>query len=60
MKGAGITGLRFHDLRHTATTRLFEKGLGIMEVALITGHHDLRMLKRYTHLKPESLVARLG
>ena len=60
LKGAGITGLRFHDLRHTATTRLFEKGLGIMEVALVTGHQDLRMLKRYTHLKPESLVTRLG
>jgi integrase len=51
---------RFHDLRHEATSRLFEKGLNIMEVALITGHEDLRMLKRYTHLKPESLVARLG
>ena len=60
LKSAGITGLRFHDLRHTATTRLFEKGLGIMEVALVTGHQDLRILKRYTHLKPESLVARLG
>ena len=56
---AGITGLRFHDLRHTATTRLFEKGLGIIEGALVTGHQDLRMLKRYTHLKPETLVARL-
>ena len=60
LKGAGITGLRFHDLRHTATTRLFEKGLGIMEVSSITGHSDFKMLKRYTHIKPESLVARLG
>ena len=59
LKGAGITGLRFHDLRHTATTRLFEKGLGIMEVSSITGHSDFKMLKRYTHIKPESLVARL-
>ena len=57
---AGIIDLRFHDLRHTATTRLFERGLGIMEVASITGHEDLKMLKRYTHIKPESLVARLG
>ena len=57
---AGITDLRFHDLRHTATTRLFERGLGIMEVALVTGHQDLRMLKRYTHLRAEDLVARLG
>jgi len=51
---------RFHDLRHEATSRLFERGLNVMEVALVTGHQDLRMLKRYTHIKPESLVARLG
>ena len=51
---------RFHDLRHEATSRLFERGFNVMEVALVTGHQDLRMLKRYTHLKPESLVARLG
>ena len=57
---AGITDLRFHDLRHTATTRLFERGLGIMEVALVTGHQDLRMLKRYTHLRAKDLVGRLG
>ena len=57
---AGITDLRFHDFRHTATTRLFERGLGIMEVASITGHENLKMLKRYTHIKPESLVAGLG
>ena len=46
---AGIEDLRFHDLRHEATKRLFEKGLDIMEVASITGHKDLRMLRRYTH-----------
>ena len=49
-----------HDMRHEATLRLFEKGLSIVEVASITGHEDLKMLKRYTHIKPESLVARLG
>ena len=57
---AGIEGLRFHDLRHEATTRLFEKGLNIMEVASITGHKDLRMLRRYTHLKAEDLAKKLG
>ena len=51
---------RFHDLRHEATSRLFEKGLNTMEVASITGHEDLRMLKRYTYLRAEDLVKRLG
>jgi len=56
---AGITDLRFHDLRHEATSRFFEKGLEIMEVSSITGHKDLRMLKRHTHLKAENLVHKL-
>jgi len=57
---AGIIGLNFHDLRHEATSRFFEKGLNIMEVASITGHKDLQMLKRYTHLRAEDLAAKLG
>jgi integrase len=57
---AGIEGLTFHDLRHEATSRLFEKGLNPMQVAAITGHKTLQMLKRYTHLKAEDLVGMLG
>jgi len=57
---AAIEDLRFHDLRHEATTRLFEKGLNVMEVSSITGHRDLRMLQRYTHLKAEDLARKLG
>ena len=45
-KAAGIEGLTFHDLRHEATSRLFEKGLNPMQVAAITGHKTLQMLKR--------------
>lgn len=56
---AELVNLRFHDLRHTATTRLFELGLNIMEVATITGHKDLRMLRRYTHLRAEDLARKL-
>ena len=56
---ANITGVRFHDLRHEATSRLFEKGLNVMEVAAITGHKTLDMLKRYTHLKAEDLAKKL-
>jgi integrase len=55
-----IENFHFHDLRHEATSRLFEKGLNIMEVASITGHKDLKMLKRYTHLRAEDLAAKLG
>ncbi len=59
-KKAGIAGLRFHDLRHEATSRLFEHGLAIQEVAAITGHKTLQMLKRYTHLRAEDLAVKLA
>jgi len=48
-KGAGITHLRFHDLRHEAISRLFEKGLTVPEVASISGHKTPSMLFRYAH-----------
>jgi integrase len=57
---ANISDLRFHDMRHEATSRLFEKGLNLMEVATITGHKTLDMLKRYTHLRAEDLAKKLG
>lgn len=51
----GIIDLHFHDMRHEGTSRLFEAGLQIHQVALVTGHKDWKMLRRYTHLRPESL-----
>lgn len=59
-KTAGVEGLRLHDLRHEATSRLFERGFNMMEVASITGHKTLAMLKRYTHLSPHDLAEKLG
>ncbi|WP_231727229.1 site-specific integrase [Kordiimonas lipolytica] len=56
----GIRDLRFHDLRHEATSRLIEKGLGVMEAAHVTGHRSLQMLKRYTHIRPQSLLDKIG
>lgn len=41
--------------RHEATSRLFENGLSVEQVALVTGHRDWKMLKRYTNLRPERL-----
>lgn len=52
---AGIEGLHFHDLRHEAVSRLFEAGFTVEQAALVSGHRDWRSLKRYTHLRPESL-----
>jgi integrase len=57
---SGIVNLHFHDLRHEAISRFFEKGLTIPEVALISGHRDVRQLFRYTHLRAENVVAKLG
>jgi integrase len=60
VKAAGIDDLRFHDLRHEAVSRLFELGLNPMEVAAISGHKTLQMLKRYTHLRAAELVLKIG
>ncbi|MGN7956699.1 site-specific integrase [Agrobacterium tumefaciens] len=57
---ADIKELRFHDLRHEGVSRLFERGLNVIEVSSISGHKELRMLKRYTHLSADDLVDRLG
>lgn len=57
---AGLSGMVFHDLRHEATSRLFERtDLDIMEIRAITGHETLQMLARYTHLRTARLVQRL-
>lgn len=55
-----LDDLHFHDIRHEAVTRFFEKGLNMMEVSTISGHKTLQMLKRYTHLKAEDLARKLG
>lgn len=59
-KRAGILDLRLHDLRHEATSRLFELGLDRVEAAAVTGHKTLQMLKDYTHLKARNIAQKLG
>ena len=56
---AGVHDFRFHDLRHEAVSRLVEAGLTDQEVAAISGHKSMQMLKRYTHLRAEDLVSKL-
>ena len=57
LERSGITNLRFHDLRHEATSRFVEAGLSDQQVSSITGHKSMQMLKRYTHLRNEDLVS---
>lgn len=54
-----IEDLHLHDLRHEGVSRLFEAGLDIPRVAMISGHQSWTTLKRYTHLKPADVIARL-
>ena len=57
---AQIEDFRFHDLRHEAVSSLFERGFNTMEVASVSGHKTLQMLKRYTHLRAADIAKRLG
>lgn len=57
---AGCAGLKFHDLRHEATSRLFEKTtMSEMEISKITGHRTMRMLARYANLRGSNLADKL-
>ncbi len=59
LQRADIENLRFHDLRHEATSRFVEAGLSDQEVSSITGHKSMQMLKRYTHLRTENLSEKI-
>lgn len=63
----GIIDLHLHDLRHEGVSRLFEAGYRIEQVALVSGHRDWAMLRRYTqvrakdlHREPSPPASRLG
>lgn len=58
---AGILNYTFHDLRHEALSRLAERGdISVLEMAAVSGHKTLQMLKRYTHLNAQRLAEKLG
>lgn len=59
VKRSGLPDLHFHDLRHEAISRFFERGLSVPEVALISGHKTPSMLFRYTHLKAAAVAQKL-
>jgi integrase len=57
---AEVEDLRVHDLRHEALSRFSEMGLNTPELASISGHKDVRMLLRYTHVQPAALAVKLA
>ena len=57
---AGCEDLHFHDLRHEATSRIFERTtLDAVSISRITGHKDPRMLRRYSNLRGSDLARKL-
>lgn len=57
---AGCENLVFHDFRHEATCRYYERTkLSDIQIARITGHKDMRMLRRYASLRGSDLVGEL-
>lgn len=59
LKDAEIEVLHFHDLRHEATSRLFEAGLTTAEVMSITGHTTKEMVDRYSHYSAALVLKKL-
>lgn len=58
---AKVEGLRLHDLRREATSRLFERGdLSIVEVSAITGHKTLQMLRVYSAPRASDIARKLA
>jgi hypothetical protein len=57
---AGIQEVRFHDLRHIAITRIAQKLPNLIELAAVSGHKNVAMLKRYYHPNAAELAIKLG
>jgi integrase len=51
---AGLPDLRFHDLRHTAATRLVSCHISLTEVGRVLGHTKPQTTYRYTNLTSET------
>jgi integrase len=57
---AGLDDLRFHDLRRTAITRMAEKLPNVIELAAVSGHKSLLVLRGYYRPSATGLAQKLG
>ena len=58
---AGISNYTWHDLRQEALSRLAERGdFTVLELAAVSGHKTLQMLKKYTHMQASKLAEKIG
>jgi integrase len=60
LRRAGLEGIRFHDLRRTAITRMAEKLPNVIELAAVSGHKSVMVLKRYYRPSAVELAQKLG
>lgn len=60
IRRAQLQGFHFHDLRHTGASRMANKLPNVIELAAVTGHTSLQMLKRYYHPRADELAQKLG
>ena len=57
---AGLDGVRFHDLRHSAASEMVNAGVDLYTIGRVLGHRDARSTERYAHLTHDTLVAAVG
>lgn len=59
LEKAEVKNCRFHDLRHTVASHIAMNGGSLLDIASVTGHKTMQMVKRYSHLTQKHTAALL-